>query len=200
MELDSEKIKTFKNFYQDLELGIYGDLNKALARYSKQGDNPDESVFYMEQFDNLNEELDLEDDYGPYINVKEEHDKILFKLYKDIETYGLKKLIIEVYKEEFFSYYGYYYKTTSKIKELDLVPRLLRLNAGYFDLYMVRDEDYKNLFKFAMFDYYYHYVNIFYYYNICSYLYPQRVPKISDNLFAELVEYSKEREKRLFKK
>lgn len=147
MELDSEKIKTFKNFYQNLELGIDGDLNKALARYSKQGDNPDESVFYMEQFDNLNEELDLEDDYGPYINVKEEHDKILFKLYKDIETYGLKKLIIEVYKEEFFSYYGYYYKTTSKIKELDLVPRLLRLDVGYFNLYMVRDEDYKNLFN-----------------------------------------------------
>lgn len=110
MELDSEKIKTFKNFYQNLRLGIDGDLNKALARYSKQGDNPDESVFYMEHFDNLDEELDLEDDYGPYINVKEEHDKILFKLYKDIETYGLKKLIIEVYKEEFFSYYGYYYK------------------------------------------------------------------------------------------
>lgn len=139
MELDSEKIKTFKNFYQNLRLGIDGDLNKALARYSKQGDNPDESVFYMEQFDNLDEELDL-------------------------------------------------------------VPRLLRLDVGYFNLYMVRDEDYKNLFKFGMFDYYYHYVDIFYYYNICSYLYPKRVPKISDNLFAELVEYSKEREERLFKK
>lgn len=42
---------------------------------------------------------------------------------------------------------------------------------------MVRDENYKSLFRFGLFDYSYHYVDVPYFYKVCSYLYPDRVRK-----------------------
>ncbi|WP_288518944.1 hypothetical protein [uncultured Brachyspira sp.] len=105
-------------------------------------------------------------------------------------------MIIKVDEENFFSD-EYCDKKILVIKEFILIPRLLKLNVGYFDIYMVRDENYKSLFRFGLFDYSYHYVDVPYFYKVCSYLYPDRVPKISENLFEEFVKYAKEGEKRL---
>lgn len=216
MELDDEKIKALENFCRreiciDTILNLedkkerteyYDKLSKSMVMYSKQEENSDESIFYKEQFKELSE--DLNDGFGPYINEKVEHEKILLKLNEEIKTYGLKKLIVKVNEGFFFSRIPYaeknYPKDIFTIEELDLVPRLLKL--GYLDnvsfrIYMVRDEDYKNLFRFGMFDYSYHYVDVPHFYKVCSYLYPDRVPKISENLFEEFIKYAKESEKRL---
>ena len=208
MELDDEKIKALENFCRreicwgkilNLEnkkerTEYYDRLSKSMTMYSKQEENPNESIFYKEQFEGLSE--DLNDGFGPYINEKVEHEKILLRLNEEIKTYGLIKLIIKVDEENFFSD-EYYNKETLIIEEFILIPRLLKLNAGYFDIYMVRDDDYKSLFRFGLFDYSYHYVDVPYFYKVCSYLYPDRVPKISENLFEKLIKYAKESEKRL---
>ena len=214
MELDDEKIKALENFCRrvicsdkilDLEdkkerTEYYDRLSKSMAMYSKQEENPSESIFYKEQFKGLSE--DLNDGFGPYINEKVEHEKILLRLNEDIKTYGLKKLIVKVNERFFFGddVEINYNKETFTIEELDLVPRLLKLryleNVS-FEIYMVRDEDYKSLFRFGLFDYSYHYVDVPYFYKVCSYLYPDRVPKISENLFEEFLKYAKESEKRL---
>ena len=208
MELDDEKIKALENFCRrviclDEILNLedkkerteyYDRLSKSMTMYSKQEENPNESIFYKEQFEGLSE--DLNDGFGPYINEKVEHEKILLRLNEEIKTYGLIKLIIKVDEENFFSD-EYYNKETLIIEEFILIPRLLKLNAGYFDIYMVRDDDYKSLFRFGLFDYSYHYVDVPYFYKVCSYLYPDRVPKISENLFEKLIKYAKESEKRL---
>lgn len=127
---------------------------------SKQEENPSESIFYKEQFKGLSE--DLNDGFGPYINVKTEHEKILLRLNEEIKTYGLRKLIIKVDEENFFSD-EYCDKKILVIKEFILIPRLLKLNVGYFDIYMVRDKNYKTLFRFGLFDYSYYYVDVPYF-------------------------------------
>lgn len=215
MELDDEKIKALENFCRreicwgkilNLEdkkerTEYYDRLSKSMTMYSKQEENSDESIFYKEQFEGLSE--DLNDGFGPYINEKVEHEKILLKLNEEIKTYGLKNLIVKVNEENFFNidYSGKNYpKEIFTMEELDLVPRLLKLryleNVS-FEIYMVRDEDYKSLFRFGLFDYYYHYVDVPYFYKVCSYLYPDRVPKISENLFEEFLKYAKESEKQM---
>ena len=215
MELDDEKIKALENFCRrviclDEILNLedkkerteyYDRLSKSMTMYSKQEENSDESIFYKEQFEGLSE--DLNDGFGPYINEKVEHEKILLKLNEEIKTYGLKNLIVKVNEENFFNidYSGKNYpKEIFTMEELDLVPRLLKLryleNVS-FEIYMVRDEDYKSLFRFGLFDYSYHYVDVPYFYKVCSYLYPDRVPKISENLFEEFLKYAKESEKQM---
>ena len=212
MEFDDEKIKALENFCRrviclDEILNLedkkerteyYDRLSKSMTMYSKQEENSDESIFYKEQFEGLSE--DLNDGFGPYINEKVEHEKILLKLNEEIKTYGLKNLIVKVNEENFFNIdYSEknYPKEIFTMEELDLVPQLLKLDAGYFDIYMVRDEDYKSLFRFGLFDYSYHYVDVPYFYKVCSYLYPDRVPKISENLFEEFLKYAKESEKQM---
>lgn len=51
---------------------------------------------------------------------------------------------------------------------------------------MVRDENYTTLFKITSNDY-----DMLEYYKICSLLYPNKVPKISDDLFNRLIEIEK---------
>ena len=84
MELDDEKTKALENFCRkkicsdkilDLEdkkerTEYYDRLSKSMIMYSKQEENPSESIFYKEQFKGLSE--DLNDGFGPYINEKVE--------------------------------------------------------------------------------------------------------------------------------
>lgn len=205
MELDDEKIKALENFCRreiciDTILNLedkkerteyYDKLSKSMVMYSKQEENSDESIFYKEQFKELSE--DLNDGFGPYINEKVEHEKILLKLNEEIKTYGLKKLIVKVNEENFFND-KYYNEETLIIEEFILVPKLLKLNAGFFDIYMIRNEDYKKLFKLAIFDFATYHEDMIDCYKVCSYLYPDIVPKISEELFNELLEVAREKE------
>ena len=60
---------------------------------------------------------------------------------------------------------------------------------------MVRDENYTTLFKITSYDY-----DMLEYYKICSLLYPNKAPKISDDLFNRLIEIEKEIIKNKFEK
>ena len=205
MELDKEKVEAIKNYCfkvrrfggvynlkekQDREY-YYHNINEIIKTYSKQEENSDESIFYKEQFEGLKK--DLFDGFGPYINLKEDHDKVILRLNKEIKTYGLKKLIVKVNKENFFND-KYYNEETLIIEEFILVPKLLKLNAGFFDIYMIRNEDYKKLFKLAIFDFATYHEDMIDCYKVCLYLYPDIVPKISEDLFNELLEVAREKE------
>ena len=64
---------------------------------------------------------------------------------------------------------------------------------------MARSEDYKKLFMFAMFYYKLQYEDMLDFYKVCLYLYPEIMPKISDDLFNRLLELAREREKQIWK-
>mgnify|MGYP004583067545 CR=1 FL=1 len=211
--LEKDKFEAIKNFYRK-EQWLYDispvpkifqrycynhEVNKAVKMYLENGDNPDKSIFY-EKSESMLENTDTPDGrlwYGGGINYIEEHEKVISRLNKETETYGLEKLIIKVGEKTFFknNYSENYDKKTFVIEELELVPRLLKLNGGYIDLYMIRSEDYKKLFKFAMFHYQVQYEEMLNYYKVCCRLYPKIMPEISDDLFNRFFELAREREK-----
>lgn len=160
-------------------------LYKMIQMYKEQEENTNKSIFYEKQYQDLDE------------GIKEIHNKTVLRLNEKIKTYGLKKLIKEVDAKTFFDYdYRYYYdKETFIIEELELVPQLLKLCGNCHTIYMVRDENYTTLFKITSYNY-----DMLEYYKICSLLYPNKVPKISDDLFNRLIEIEKEIIKNKFEK
>lgn len=156
-----------------------------IQMYREQEEETNKSIYYEKQYQNLEEE------------GKEIYNKLILRLNEKIKTYGLKKLIKEVDAKTFFDYdYRYYYdKETFIIEELELVPQLLKLCGNCQTIYMVRDENYTTLFKITSYDY-----DMLEYYKICSLLYPNKVPKISDDLFNRLIEIEKEIIKNKFEK
>ena len=215
-DLEKDKLEAIKNFYLKDEdfhtmrtlnsrykrLVYNHDVNKAIKRYLKQEGKSNKSIFFEERESRL-ENTDTPEDRmwsGGGINYIAEHEEVMSKLNREIETYGLEKLIIKVDEKTFFrnNYSKNYDKKTFVIEELESVPRLLKLNPGYNDLYMARSEDYKKLFMFAMFGYQLQYENMLNFYKVCSYLYPEIMPKISDDLFNRLLELAREREKQIW--
>lgn len=215
--LEKDKFEAIKKFYRK-EQWLYDispvpkkiqrycynhEVNEAVKIYLDNGDNPDKSIFY-EKSESMLQNTDTPDGrlwYGDGINYIEEHEKVISKLNKEIETYGLEKLITRVDEKTFFknNYSENYDKKTFVIEELELVPRLLKLNGGYIDIYMIRNNDYKKLFKFAMFDYQVQYEEMLNYYKICCRLYPKIMPEISEDLFNRFLEVAREIENRIWK-
>ena len=180
-EIKEEKIIDKKSSREYLNRSLY----EMIQMYKEQGDDADKSIFYEKQYQNLDE------------GIKEIHNKAVLRLNEKIKTCGLKKLIKEVGAEIFFDndYRRHYNKETFIIEELDLVPRLLKLHGNCPTIHMVRDENYKTLFKIISYDY-----DMLEYYKICSLLYPNKVPKIPDALFNRLIEIEKEIIKNKFEK
>lgn len=193
-------MRILNNRYEKLVYNSY--VNEAIKKYLKQEGKSNKSIFFEESESKL-ENTDTPEDRmwsGGGINYIAEHEEVMSKLNREIETYGLEKLIIKVDEKTFFrnNYSENYDKKTFVIEELESVPRLLKLNPGYNDLYMARSEDYKKLFMFAMFGYQIQYEDMLDSYKLCSYLYPEIMPKISDDLFDRLLELAREREKQIW--
>lgn len=171
-KIKEEKIIDKKSSREYLNHSLY----KMIQMYKEQEDDADKSIFYEKQYQDLDE------------GIKEIHNKTVLRLNEKIKTYRLKKLIKEVDAKTFFDYdYRYYYdKETFIIEELELVPQLLKLCGNCQTIYIVRDENYTTLFKITSNDY-----DMLEYYKICSLLYPNKVPKISDDLFNRLIEIEK---------
>lgn len=171
-KIKEEKIIDKKSSREYLNHSLY----KMIQMYKEQEDDADKSIFYEKQYQDLDE------------GIKEIHNKTVLRLNEKIKTYRLKKLIKEVDAKTFFDYdYRYYYdKETFIIEELELVPQLLKLCGNCKTIYIVRDENYTTLFKITSNDY-----DMLEYYKICSLLYPNKVPKISDDLFNRLIEIEK---------
>lgn len=171
-KIKEEKIIDKKSSREYLNHSLY----KMIQMYKEQEDDADKSIFYEKQYQDLDE------------GIKEIHNKTVLRLNEKIKTYRLKKLIKEVDAKTFFDYdYRYYYdKETFIIEELELVPQLLKLCGNCQTIYIVRDENYTTLFKITSYDY-----DMLEYYKICSLLYPNKVPKISDDLFNRLIEIEK---------
>lgn len=180
-EIKEDKIKDIEFEREWLNRSLY----EMIQMYKEQEEDTDKSIFYEKQYQYLEEE------------IKEFHNEVILRLNEKIKIYGLKKIIKEVGAETFFddNYNRHYNKETFIIEELELVPRLLKLYVNCPTIHMVRDENYKTLFKIISYD-----DDMLEYYKICSILYPNKVPKISDALFNRLIKVEKEIIKKRFER
>ncbi len=178
------------------------ELYKTIKMYEAQEENANESIIYKLHIE------EIEDDCLDWPFIKcfkdlNEYYEALSNRIKEINKYGLKNLITKVEAEQFFSHKLVKSKNDDlAVEELEDIPRFLRFRLNYvntesnfrFDnlIHVVADKDYKDLFMFSAL--YMYNEDLIRYYKDCSILYPNKVPKISEELFNKLLEVAKEKD------
>ena len=179
------------------------ELYKTIKMYEEQEENASESIIYKFHLE------EIEDDYWDWPFAKcfkdlNEYYEALSNRIKEINKYGLKNLITKVEAEQFFSHKLVKSKKDDlAVEELEDIPRFLRFRLNYVNtevnihldnlIHVVADKDYKDLFMFSAL--YMYNEDLIRYYKYCSILYPNKVPKISEDIFNELLEIAKEKDK-----
>ena len=180
------------------------ELDKAIKMYKEQEENANESIIYKYHIEII------EDDYWDWPFIKcfkdlNEYYGALSDRIKEINKYGLKNLITKVGAEQFFNFKLVKSKKDDlAVEELEDIPRFLRFRLNYLNeefnmrldnlIHVIADKDYKDLFMFSALEIYSN-EDLICYYKDCSILYPNRVPKISEEIFNELIEIAKEKDK-----